>query len=90
MEEPSFNGRDHAVNKIIAGYSMHLIRDQGRWKWDLFENASQNEANRFLEKVEYQTEVFTRIRGQIDRVQFNSPEKAIQALHADLSHVWQQ
>ena len=86
-EQPTFNGRDHAVNKIIPGYSMHLIRDQGRWKWDLFENATQNEANRFLEKVQYQTDVFTGIRGEIDRAQFNSAEKAIQALRDDLSHV---
>lgn len=83
-EQPAHNGRDHAVNSIVPGYSMHLVRVGKIWKWDLFENTGPVEAVVLLTELERQTTVLGRFERRIEEDGFSSAGQMVRELVKEL------
>jgi RNA polymerase sigma factor (sigma-70 family) len=71
-EQPVINSKTRAINSIVPGYSMHLVREGEAWKWDLFENATPAEVAVYLHEIERQTSVLNGIRRKIEAGDFLS------------------
>jgi hypothetical protein len=84
-EQATVNLHDRAINQIVPGYSMHLILENTGWKWDLFDQTTEAEANEFLGHIERKTAVLHSIAVKTQMGGFARADDMAQAIAAKLS-----
>ncbi|MDB6038495.1 MAG: polymerase, sigma-24 subunit, subfamily [Verrucomicrobiales bacterium] len=84
-EQPTRIGKDHAIDRIVPGYSMHLVRENNAWRWELFEKQTEEQAERFLREIERQAKILKQLSQRAEAGEFNGAGDMAKAILSGVS-----